>query len=138
METLIIFASCQMTGCAQEAATCQSGGCDRAVCITVIICLTVLLLSIVLANMLCRMKNKQLMAKQEEEKEIYRSKLVNIYEIQAKGLKTQDRHELNYNKDWCNAYIAELKSLINDFKPTDQAPPASEPASEPAPELNGE
>lgn len=123
METLIIFANCQMTRCAQETASFQPGGCDRAVCITMIICVTVLLLSIVLANMLCRMKNKQLEAKKEEEREVYRSKLVNIYEIQAKGLTTQDRHELNYNETWCNAYIAELKSLINDFKPTDKTPP---------------
>lgn len=125
MEILTIFANCQMARCAQVAALSQSRGCDRAVCITIIICATVLLLGIVLAIMLCIMKSKQLKAKKEEEKELYRSKLVNIYEIRAKGLMTQDRHDLNFDTDWCNAYIAELKSLVKDLKPTDTPTPTT-------------
>lgn len=118
METITIFANCQMARCAQEAAFYQSKGCDRAVCITIIICATVLLLGIVLAVMLCIMKNKQLKAKKEQEKELYRSKLVNILEMQAKGITTQDRNELSFDDAKCNTYINELKSLIKNLKPT--------------------
>ena len=118
MESLIILANCQMARCAQDAASSQPRGCDSAVCITIIICITILLLGIVLANMICRMKNKQLLAKQEEEKELYRSKLVNILELRAKGIKTQDRIDLFFEKGLCEQYINELKSLINDLKPT--------------------
>ncbi len=64
------------------------------------------------------MKNKQLLAKQEEEKELYRSKLVNILELRAKGIKTQDRNDLSYDPKRCVQYINELKSLIKDLKPT--------------------
>ena len=118
MESLIILANCQMARCAQDAASCQPRGCDSAVCITIIICATILLLGIVLANMICRMKNKQLLAKQEEEKELYRSKLVNILELRAKGIKTQDRNNLSFENGLCEQYINELKSLINNLKPT--------------------
>ena len=123
MEILSIFANCQMARCAKEAALSQSRGCDPAVWITIIICATILLLALVLTNILCRMKEKQLEAKKEEEKELYRAKLVNIYEIRAKGLMTQDRQNLSFDTDWCNAYIAELKSLIKDLKPTDTPTP---------------
>ncbi|MBQ3363759.1 MAG: hypothetical protein IJG42_07420 [Muribaculaceae bacterium] len=63
------------------------------------------------------MKNKQLEAKKEEEKELYRSKLVNILEMQAKGITTEDRKDLIFDDAKCNAYIAELKSLIKDLNP---------------------
>ena len=121
METLTFFANCQLASCAHEAAAYQSGACNQAVCITTIICITILLLCGILAYMLYLMKNKQLEVKQQEEKERYRSKLVNLYEIRAKGLKTQDRVELTFNDEWCNNYIAELKSLINTLSPTTPA-----------------
>lgn len=133
MEILSIFANCQMARCAKEAALSQSRGCDPAVWITIIICATVLLLGIVLAIMLCVMKNKQLKAKKEEEKEHYRAKLVNIYEIRAKGLMTQDRHNLSFDPDWCNAYITELKSLIKNLKPTDKPTPKNQSTTTAAP-----
>ena len=120
MEILSIFANCQMARCAKETALSQSRGCDPAVWITIIICATILLMALVLTNILCRMKEKQLEAKKEEEKELYRAKLLNIYEIRAKGLMTQDRQNLSFDTDWCNAYIAELKSLIKDLKPADK------------------
>lgn len=117
MEILTIFANCQMARCAQVAALSQSRGCNSAMWITIIICATVLLLGIVLAIMLCAMKNKQLEAKKEEEKELYRSKLVNILEMQAKGITTEDRKDLSFDDAKCKTYIAELKSLIKDLNP---------------------
>ena len=84
------------------------------------------------------MKDKQLEAKQQEEKELYRSKLVNLYEMRAKGLKTQDRNNLTFDDNWCKDYIAELKSLINNLSPTNPTAQSDHTDQAPATGANGD
>ena len=118
METLQILANCQLAQCSQGVVANHADACDHAVCITAIICITVLLLSIVLAILHFQLRKKQFEAKQDDEKKLYRSKLVNILEMKAKGLTMEGRQELSFNDEQCTVYIKELKSLINNLQPT--------------------
>ena len=128
--------------CANVATSCcdcaTSSG--NATWITLIICLTILLLELVLSILLYYMKKKQiklkmkekekelfytnelkdkeLEAKKYEEKKHYRSMLVNFLENRAK----EDSREASHIQASKSVYINELKSLINDLKPTQEKP----------------
>lgn len=125
----------ECTNVATSCCDCTSS-CGNATWITLIICLTLLLLGLVLSILLCYLKRKQIKLKsKEKEKELvnasalkdkeleikkyeeqkhYRSMLVNFLESRAK----EDRG----GADHAQTYINELKSLINDLNPTQEEP----------------
>ena len=147
-----IIDTCQ-TCVSQQAPAAQSccdatPACDSSICITFIICLFVLLLCIVLAILLYKMRkkqlkirkeekeaerkheidmmNKQLEAKKEEEKKLYRSQLVNFLEKCAITTETtteygreKEKKERTIDSTAALNYINELKKLAKDLTPTD-------------------
>ena len=143
--TSAIIDSCQVLAsqhapAAKSCCDCSSSW-NSSAWITLMICLTVLILGIVLAwriylirkNQLQlrtiergkeqthieTMKGKELEAKREEERKHYRSQLANFLELMAKGIrKDKDTgQDLDFNKELCNNYINTMQSLINNLKP---------------------
>jgi len=129
----------ECTNVATSCCDCTSS-CGNATWITLIICLTILLLGLALFILLCYLKRKQIKLKKEEkekelanastlkdqeleikkyeEMKLYRSMLVNFLESRAK----EDKRESGKVQANENEYIKELKSLINDLNPTQEKP----------------
>ena len=155
MDTVtVIIDSCQMCAaqlapkikscgeCTNVATSCcdSTSSCGNATWITLIICLTILLLGLVLSILLCYLKRKQIELKNKEkekelvnastlkekeleikkyeEKKLYRSMLVNFLESRAK----EDRRGTYQEQAYEYKYINELKSLINDLNLTQEEP----------------
>lgn len=114
MKTLTLITNEMLcnTSSTTNLANSSAQGCDSSVCITIIICAAILLLGILISVMLYIMRRKENSAKIQEEKQIYRKKLIDFLELQAKGKKDTPTAEE------CKKYISELKSLIQDLKPT--------------------
>ena len=131
---------------ANSCCNCTSS-CDDATCITLIICGTIFLLGLMSSILLYLLKKKQLKSrikakekeleyaiesnktelaiKKEEEKKHYRSMLANFLELRAKGSSvTEKDQKFHFDKELCDKYIDELKSLITDLTPK-QDPPKS-------------
>ena len=138
MRTLLIITKCLPLACLTSCAQVTTN--SDAVWITHIICATILLLSIVLSILICVLRwkqnrsrkkekeaerkhetdlmDKQSKVKKEEEIKLYRSQLTNFLELLAKGINKEKDKELTFNPQLCDIYINELKSLINDLKPS--------------------
>ena len=112
-----IIDTCQ-TCVSQQVPAAQSccdatPSCDSSICITFIICLFILLLGIVIAITVYCMRRKQIGAKEQEEKQYYRKKLVDFLELLARDKKSEP------SATECQNYIKELKKLAKDLTPTD-------------------
>lgn len=108
--------------------------------ITLIICATILLLTVTvvglmlyykyrrISDMLNERKEKdkaeenmradQKAIEIEKEKKLYRERLANFLELQAKGITKEKDADFAFNPEVSKYYVAELKSYINDLRPT--------------------
>ncbi len=129
----------ECTSAATSCCDCATSS-GNATWITLIICLTIILLELVLSILLYYMKKRQmklkmrekeneminakalreaeLEMKEYEEKKHYRSMLVNFLENRTK----EDSRDASHIQAFKSEYINELKSLINDLKPTQEKP----------------
>lgn len=56
----------------------------------------------------------------EKEKALYRERLANFIELQAKNMAKNKDEVYAFNNDVCKYYVAELKSYINGLVPTNK------------------
>lgn len=127
------------TNVAKSCCDCTTSG-GNSVWVMLIISITLLLLALMLSLLLYYMRKKQLKireeekeaeqkkaitlmqkeleAKQYEEKKHYRSMLANFLELRAKGIEVEKDKTYVFDKTLCDQYINELKSLIKELDST--------------------